>query len=174
MWLYLVYSINQPWSSAFNRFQPLLLPYILDMIVINSHLTTRPIVPCCLVLTIFNEGQGVCAILVNLPLDPRCMSVRLRNHDRSRSWNQPVLINEGKVSCSRKQREPLMGFEPTTDIFRIRRVTHCATPPLIFLRTCFFFGNLAICSTMKSPYVYFLLQLCISLLLFPFLLFRDG
>ena len=25
-------------------------------------------------------------------------------------WNQPVLSNEGKVSCSRKQREHLMGL----------------------------------------------------------------
>ena len=37
------------------------------------------------------------------------------NHARIRSWNQPVLSNESKVSCSRKQREPLMGFELTTD-----------------------------------------------------------
>ena len=32
-----------------------------------------------------------------------------------RSWNQPVLSNEGKVSCSRKQRKPLTGLELTTD-----------------------------------------------------------
>jgi len=31
-------------------------------------------------------------------------------HARIRSWNQPVLRNEGKVSCSRKQRGPLLGF----------------------------------------------------------------
>ena len=34
------------------------------------------------------------------------------NHARIRSWNQPVL---SKVSCSRKQRGPLMGLELTTD-----------------------------------------------------------
>ena len=37
------------------------------------------------------------------------------NHARFRSWNQPVQSNEGKVSCSRKQREPLMGLKLTTD-----------------------------------------------------------
>ena len=37
------------------------------------------------------------------------------NHARIRSWNQPVLSNESKVSCSRKQRGPLMGLELTTD-----------------------------------------------------------
>ena len=37
------------------------------------------------------------------------------NHARIRSWNQPVLSNESKVSCSRKQREPLMGLKLTTD-----------------------------------------------------------
>ena len=36
------------------------------------------------------------------------------NHDRIRSWNKPVLSNEGKVSCSRKQRKPLLGLELTT------------------------------------------------------------
>jgi len=37
------------------------------------------------------------------------------NHTRIRLWNQPALSNESKVSCSRKQRETLMGFELTTD-----------------------------------------------------------
>ena len=36
------------------------------------------------------------------------------NHARIRSWNQPVLSNEGTVSCSQKHREPLMGLELTT------------------------------------------------------------
>jgi len=31
------------------------------------------------------------------------------------SRNQPVLSNEGKVSCSRGQREPLIGLELKTD-----------------------------------------------------------
>ena len=31
------------------------------------------------------------------------------------SWDQPVLSNEGKVYCSRKQRGPLIGLELTTD-----------------------------------------------------------
>ena len=37
------------------------------------------------------------------------------NHARIRSWNQPVLSNEGKVSCSRKQRGPSLGLKLTTD-----------------------------------------------------------
>ena len=37
------------------------------------------------------------------------------------SWNQPVLSNKGKVSCSRKQWGPLIGLEPTTSILRVRR-----------------------------------------------------
>ena len=37
------------------------------------------------------------------------------NHAPMRSWNQPVLRNDGKVSCSRKQRVPLMGLELQTD-----------------------------------------------------------
>ena len=37
------------------------------------------------------------------------------NPSRIRSWNQPVLSNDGKMSCPEKQREPLLGFEPTTD-----------------------------------------------------------
>ena len=37
------------------------------------------------------------------------------NHARVRSGNQPVLSNEGKVSCSRKQWGDLMGLELTTD-----------------------------------------------------------
>ena len=45
-----------------------------------------------------------------------------------RSRNQPVLINRGKVSCSKKQRGPMMGLESTTSTLRVRRATHCATP----------------------------------------------
>ena len=36
------------------------------------------------------------------------------NHARIRSWNKPVLINKGNVSCSRKQRGPLREFQLTT------------------------------------------------------------
>ena len=55
------------------------------------------------------------------------------NHTRIRSSNQPVLSNKGKVSCSRKQRGPLMGLEPTTSTLFVRRATHCATLPLVTL-----------------------------------------
>ena len=33
----------------------------------------------------------------------------------SSSWNQPVLSNESKVSCSRKEQEPSIELEMTTD-----------------------------------------------------------
>jgi len=35
------------------------------------------------------------------------------NHARIDSWNQPVLSNEANISCSKKQREPLMGLKLT-------------------------------------------------------------
>ena len=37
------------------------------------------------------------------------------NHARIRSWNQPALSNEGKISSSRKQRDPSLGLKLTTD-----------------------------------------------------------
>ena len=37
------------------------------------------------------------------------------NHAQILSWNQPILSNEGKVSCSRKQGWLLLGLELTTD-----------------------------------------------------------
>jgi len=40
------------------------------------------------------------------------------NHARICFWNQPVLSNESKVSCSGKQWEPLMGLELMTDKHR--------------------------------------------------------
>ena len=50
------------------------------------------------------------------------------------SWNQPVLSDEGKVSCSRKQREPKIDGARSHDwqasTNRVRRASHCATPPL--------------------------------------------
>ena len=57
-------------------------------------------------------------------------SIRLLYHARIRSWNQPVLRNKSKVSCSMKQRGPLMGLEPTTSTLRVSNATHCATPPI--------------------------------------------
>ena len=60
---------------------------------------------------------------------PSLFLVRLWNHARVCSWNQPVLSNRGTVSCSMKQRVPLMGREPTISTLPVRRITHCATPP---------------------------------------------
>jgi len=36
------------------------------------------------------------------------------NKARFRSWNKPILSNVGKVSCSRKQRQPLMRLKLMT------------------------------------------------------------
>ena len=44
---------------------------------------------------IFDEGQSSIK-------GPRYNLVRLWDHARIRSWNQPVLNNKGEVSCSRK------------------------------------------------------------------------
>ena len=41
---------------------------------------------------------------------PSFFLVWLWNYARILSWNQPVLSNKGKVSCSKKQRGPLMGL----------------------------------------------------------------
>ena len=53
------------------------------------------------------------------------------NHAQICSWNRPVLSKEGKVSCSWKQHELLMGFKRMTYQLRVRRATHWSTrPPL--------------------------------------------
>ena len=49
------------------------------------------------------------------------------NRARIRSWNQPVLSNEGEVSCSRK-RGLLLGLELKTDRHPDYE-SDCATPP---------------------------------------------
>ena len=46
------------------------------------------------------------------------------NHAQISFWNQPVLGNKGRVSCSKKQRGHLIGFEPTTKLLRVMRATH--------------------------------------------------
>ena len=45
---------------------------------------------------VFNE-RGLFDIWVNLALDPQFILVRLSNHARTGSWNEPVLSNEGNV-----------------------------------------------------------------------------
>jgi len=55
------------------------------------------------------------------------------NQTRIRCCNQPVLSNGGQMSCSMKQREPLIGFELTTNRLRVSRSTHTDTPPLIIV-----------------------------------------
>ena len=42
-------------------------------------------------------------------------NITFENHAPIHSWNQPVLSNEGKVSCSSKQLGSLMRFKLTTD-----------------------------------------------------------
>ena len=49
------------------------------------------------------------------------------NNARILSWNQSVLSNAGKVSCIRKQREPLFGVELTNDRLQVWRATHCVS-----------------------------------------------
>jgi len=53
----------------------------------------------------------VCTISFSLIWKQRILLVNV-NHAHIRFWNQPVQGkgNEGKVSCSRKQRGPLMRF----------------------------------------------------------------
>ena len=67
-----------------------------------------------LVLTIFNEGLYFSSIVKPL---------------RIRSWNQPLLDIMGNMSCSREQWGPWMGLELRTSSLRVRRATHCTTPP---------------------------------------------
>jgi len=64
------------------------------------------------------------------------------NHAQIRSWNQPLLINEGKVSCSRKQWEPLMGLDLTIDRLGVRCVTYCATPLFVIYWCVLYFVTL--------------------------------
>ena len=80
-----------------------------------------------LVLTIFNEG----AYLIFKSISHKALNLfYFENHARICSWNQPVLSNKGKVSCSRKQQGLLMGLKPTTSTLQVRRATQCTTPPL--------------------------------------------
>ena len=51
------------------------------------------------------------------------------NHIWICSWNQPVLSNEGKVSCSKKQWEILMGFKCKTDQLIVSLFSHFTTQP---------------------------------------------
>ena len=54
-------------------------------------------------------------ILIYLSLIAKQAIFAYVNHAQIRSWYQTGLSNEGKVSCSRKQRDPLMGLELMTD-----------------------------------------------------------
>jgi len=44
---------------------------------------------------------------------------------------QPVLSKESKVSCSRKQKEPLMGLKLATDRLPVRCTSHLSSHPLL-------------------------------------------
>mgnify|MGYP000116713757 CR=1 FL=1 len=77
-------------------------------------------------------------------------------HVRLRFWKQPVLINERKVSCSRKQREPLMGLELTSDM-------HTPIASKITLYKClkdnvcnFYNGKYLACLT----FMFLIIQIC--------------
>ena len=60
----------------------------------------------------------------------------LANHARIRSWNEPVLSNESKVSCEGKQwgGEAMMGLELTTD--RYPPITSQTRYPLCHAAYC--------------------------------------
>ena len=68
----------------------------------------------------------------NLPSVLLLMLLRLWIHSPIYSWNQPPLTYEGKLSCLKKQRKRLTGFELTTYREQMRRATHCATPSLMY------------------------------------------
>jgi len=73
-----------------------------------------------MVLTIFDEGA-----------DLKLMSIYHKAYIslivKSVPGKKAVLSNEEKVSCPRKQQEPLIGFELTTNQLQVRHVTHCVT-----------------------------------------------
>jgi len=77
-------------------------------------------------IEVWTEKWLVLFILIYFSLIVKQALFAYVNHAQICSWNQPVLSNEGKISCSRKQLEPLMGLELTTD----RRDIHNATPPI--------------------------------------------
>ena len=58
------------------------------------------------------------------------------NHARIRSLNQLVLSNQGKVSCSRNQWEPLIGLELMTDRHPLSESHAQPTAPCRPLRPC--------------------------------------
>jgi len=49
------------------------------------------------------------------------------NHAQIHSWNQSVLSNECKATCSRKQRKSLTGLYSRQAWLEVRLTTHCAT-----------------------------------------------
>ena len=67
-----------------------------------------------LVLTIFNEFIGH---LSQSSIEP---SIYFSLNVKPCSWNQQVLSNGGKVTCSRSWNEPMTGFKSTTDSLRVR------------------------------------------------------
>ena len=71
-------------------------------------------------LTIFNEGAYLS--LSQSSIRPS-IYVSFWNQTQIRSWNQPVLSNESKVSCSSKQREPFIGIQ-THDCPIKKQTTH--------------------------------------------------
>ena len=79
------------------------------------------------------------------------------NHARIRSWNQPVLSNESNVSCSRKQRGPLMGLELTTDRYPpIMNQTHCPPRHAASVSVFAFHKQLCVCYALSLNKVYWL------------------
>ena len=65
---------------------------------------------------------------------------------------QPVLGNESKVSCSKSQLEPLIGFET---MIAVRRTDHCATSPLYDMY------ETSVCPTSEHfPSLWYIVNVC--------------
>ena len=84
-----------------------------------------------LLLMIFYEGANLTFKLFVQFKALDLFKFACETHARIRSCFKPVLSYEGEVSCSRKQREPLIGLELATDILRVKNATYCATPHAI-------------------------------------------
>ena len=83
-----------------------------------------------------SKNHSFIIIILNLKISFSSIvkkALNLYKHPRIRSWNHPVLSNKCKVSCSRKQRLSLTGFELMrleTLRLLVRRVHHSTTPTI--------------------------------------------
>ena len=96
---------------------------------INELMTER----CARKYELLSDISGILCILIQFSSIVKQAMFAYVSHARIRSWNQPVLSNEDKVSFSRKHREPCWGSNSQlTGIhrLRVRLATHFDTPLL--------------------------------------------